>query len=156
MTKWDLIHVALKELKKQWNSGENREFFETGIDYPDHIGSRPEVVIKWEPKVTADSQNHMNIPKAVKISKKPGGLFICTIIDTASTLPHHSRKDKDKVIQDEHSYHWFTRLNRDFENLRKDIEGYKRQKENSLFLNDLFKVFPRTLDGALLGDEYDD
>ena len=135
MTKWDLIHVALKELKKQWNSGENRDFFDTLIESPNVIGSRPEIIIKWEPKLAADSQNQMNIPKAVRIAKKNGGLFVCTIIDTASTLPHHSRNGKDKIIQEEHPWHWFTRLNRDFENLRADIEGYKRLKENSLFLN---------------------
>lgn len=152
MDKWDLIHTALKELIKQWNNDENRDFFETGVNYPDQVGSRPEMMIKWEPKAPADSQNHMNIPKAVKISKRPGGHFICTIIDTSTPL--HSRKDK--VIQDEHGFHWFTKLNRDFENLRGNIERYKRLKENSLFLNDLFKVFPRTLDGALLGDDYDE
>jgi hypothetical protein len=155
MTKWDLIHVALRELIKQWNSGHNLDYFSAGLEYPDHIGARCETVIKWDPKLPTDSQNHMEIPKAIRISKRGGGRFTCTIVDTATTLPH-SKKDKDKFIEDEREFIWFRKLNRDFLRLYADIERYKRLKENNIFLNDLVKVFPRTFDGALLGDDYDE
>ena len=152
MTKWDLIHVALKELIKQWNSENNLDFFEAGLEYPDRIGSSYERVIKWTPKNNNDSQNQMLVPKAIIISKKKGGRFTCTIVDTAS--PVHSRKDR--VIEDERDWTYFRKLNRDFKMLSENIEKYKRLRENSVFLNDLVKVFPRTLDGALLGDDYDE
>lgn len=152
MTKWDLIHVALRELIKQWNSEHNRDYFSAGIEYSDHVGARSETVIKWDPKLPADSQNRMEIPKAIRIAKRSGGRFICTIVDT-STLPHSK---KDKVIEDERDFVWLRKLNRDFVELFENIERYKLLKENSVFLNDLVKLFPRTLDGALLGDDYDE
>lgn len=147
MTKLELIRVALTELRKQWNVGENAEWFQT---LPDAGFESEEVVIKWTPQVKVDSQHHYTIPKAVTITRKKDGRFFCVIHDTASSFKN------EKSITDFVWYWQITKLNREFNALREKIVEYKRTKENNHFLSDLIKVFPQSMDGAILGDEYDE
>lgn len=152
MLKLDLIRVALTELRKQWNVGETMEWFDT----TDYGANEDEVYIKWNPKVTPDSQGFI-LPKAVTISRKKDGRFSCVILDTASSnsIPHMHRNEK--TIYSEVLWYWqWTKINREFNALRKKIVQYKRMKENNSFLSDLLKVFPQSMDGALLGSEYDE
>lgn len=152
MTKWDLIRVALTELRKQWNTAETCEWFDT----PEFGSNEAEVSIKWNPKHTADSQGQYIIAKAVTISRRSDGTFSCVILDTASsnTIPHMHRNEKQ--IADYRWYWQVTKLNREFNALRKKIVQYKRAKENNSFLSDLVKVFPHSMDGEILGSDYDE
>jgi hypothetical protein len=159
MTKWDIISITLTQLISQWNRApEWRDQFElnevsTGIN-------SVSVSIKWDPRAKRyePEQQQSHVPKTIEVSfQKTGffsGLFTCTITDTSLTLP--SQKN-NKIMNSEHrQLASFTKLHKDFRRLQDEIIRYKRMKENNLFLEDLIKVFPRTLDGAILGDDYDE
>ena len=84
------------------------------------------------------------------------GYFTCTITDLTDpqSLP---RQTKEKTVQSEHrNFATFTKLHKRFHLLEENIIRYKKAKENNSFLEDLIKVFPRTLDGAILGEDYND
>lgn len=155
--KWKLIEITLEQLTRQWKH--NKELFTTN-SLDDHgesaFGeSKNEPFISWAPpKMNHEEQQQFGlINKKVKITyNRKCGYFRCEI-STVGALP--SAKPDNLII----AYKKFVpirKLYRDFISLRKSILRHQKIKESNEYLNDLYKVFPGTLDDLILGDRDDD
>lgn len=156
MDKWKLIEITLDQLILQWKH--NKELFSTNLpdsdDKPAFGESSSEPFICWAPPTMSNKEQQQFglINKKVKITySKVGKYFKCEIY-TVGALPNSK---PDNLIIASKKFTPIRKLYREFISLRKSIVKHRRQKDNSEYLNELYKVFPGTLDELILGDRDD-
>ena len=157
MDKWQLIEITLKQLIQQWKH--NKELFKTDSredQDPTIASNKPENFISWEPpeKPAAEQQQLALVSKTVTITYSPGGRWFKCEISQKGKLP--SAKPENIIIAQK-SFIPMRSLYWDFMRLRRSIIEYKKTQEGNQYLQDLYDIFPGTLDNYILGghDEED-
>ena len=148
MDKWELIGVAIDQLISQWNFRQSD--FEVDLNEPNFN----EYKITWIPKSinpdgSTGSTDPMSLSKAVVISFNKHNLeltcSICKVNPTGNTTPESTISATKFLVH----------LRKNFRNfmwLRDQILTRDKAKKNNKFFEELYKVFPRTLDEHILGD----
>lgn len=155
MDKWQLIEITLRQLVEQWKH--NKDLFATDTredQDPTLAGSKPDKFISWEPPKESDAEREQLaiVSKTVKISYSSGGRFFKCEISQRGKLPN--AKPENLIIAQKscipiRSLYW------DFMRLRKQIIKYRKTQESNKYLQDLYNIFPGTLDNYILGGDDD-
>lgn len=149
MDKWQLIGVALDQLISQWN------FRQNDFEVDTNDATLYEYKITWLPKSlnqdgSVNPTDPMSISRAVIITfnkhNNELGCSICKVNSTGVITPETTIYATKVLVHIRKNF-------RKFMWLRSQILVRDKAKKNNKFFEELYKIFPRTLDEHILGKD---